>query len=325
MDMQKLKDILTKSASGEFLNHEDKTYLFMSMADKGPVGDSLRAAYGSVQGPLLTPLLRQESNIRRIYKEQFTNGQQIEFPVRSKRIRAAWFGADRSHTPMRQANSDNVYAHCFPIQAGIRWTLKQIKTGNYSIVEGLQNDMVDSVRYQEEAAGWGLVKAADGMGDIENIATLTTLNSVITDNKQGTMFSMYVFNEVTTVADLKPDGGREISDIYMSPRRYSDMKHWVTTVLQDLDDGTRQEMMKKGPSADTGLWGVAFHKVRDPEFVDDTKLYAFASNFGIMAIDEAFHVIDDGNAKSTFEQGIIGREEVGFAITDLESCVIYNF
>lgn len=325
-EMKKILAILDKVASGVEITDGDKVEIFKGMARRDPFGAQLREAYGSIQGQLLLPLMRQESFIRRIFTENFTNGQQIEFPIRSKRIRAGWYGADRSHTPQRFATSDSIYIHTFPIQGGVSWDLDQIKTGNYNIVEQLQNDMVDEIVYKEEYAGWALIKAAFNYGDIESIATLTTGNSLITDNRQGSNFSIYVFNEILTTADLKPDGGREITDMFMTPRRHGDMKSWVTTVLQDLPEQTRASMFNAGGNMNAqGVYGVAFHKVRDAEFVDDTKLWAFGNNFGVMAVDERWHTINDPMAIMRWRQGIIGREKVGFGITDVESAVVYNF
>ena len=326
--MDNIKMILDKASTSDFdsLTKEDKVTLFKSMALENETGEQLRKAYGAVQGELLLPLIRQESSIRRIFKEQFTNGEQIEFPIRSKRIRAGWYGADGANTPQRQATSSNIYIHTFKIDGGCRWALKQLRTGNYNLVEELQNDMIDEVVYKEDLAGWTLIKAAVTYGDIESIATLTTTNSDITDNKQGTSLSVAVLTEMITVADEKPDGGRILTDLYITPRRYGDIRKWVDTSLQDLADGTRAEMFSAGQAiGEKGVWDIALHKVRNAQFVDNTKAYGFSSSFGTMAIAEHWHTVDDPTAILKWEQGLIGKEEVGFGITDVEGCVVYGF
>lgn len=326
--MEEIELILAKASKEGFdgLSHEEKTELFKNMARQDDMGQALRTAYGAVQGELLLPVIRQESHVRRIFKEQFTNGEQVEFPIRSKRIRAGWYGAGGSNTPQRQATSDNIYIHTFPIQGGVRWSFKQLKTGNYNIVEELQNDMADAVVYQEELAAWTLIKAALAYGDIESIATLTTTNSDITDNKQGTSLSIHVLTEMITVADEKPEGGRILTDLYITPRRYGDLKKWVTTNLQDLSDGTRDELFKAGQAiGDKGIWDIAIHRVRNAQFVDNTKAWGFGKGFGVMNVGEKWHTTDDPMAKMKWEQGLIGIEEVGFGITDVESSIVYNF
>ena len=44
-----------------------------------------------------------------------------------------------------------------------------------------------------------------------------------------------------------------------------------------------------------------------------------------MNVSEKWHTVNDPTAILKFEQGIIGIEEVGFGITDVEGCVVYNF
>jgi len=328
--MEKLFAILNKVKNSEngfnSLSQDDKVELFKSMAREDEVGEKLRVAYGAVQGPLLMPLIRQESQIRTIFKEQFTGGAQVEFPIRSKRIRAGWYGADGGNTPMRQVAQDNIYIHTFRIDGGCRWSLKQLSTGNYNLVEELQNDMVDEIVYKEELAGWTLIKAAYNYGDIESIATLTTSNSDITDNKQGTSLSMAVLAEMITVADEKPEGGRSLTDLFITPRRYGDLRKWVTTDLQDLSDGTRQELFNAGQAiGERGVWDIAIHKVRHAQFVDNTKAWGFSKGFGVMAVGENWHTVNDPTAIMKWEMGLIGKEEVGFGVLDVEGAIVYNF
>jgi hypothetical protein len=328
--MDKIFAILNKVKAAEngfdSLSQDDKIDLFKAMAREDEIGERLRVAYGAVQGPLLLPVIRQESQIRRIYKEQFTGGEQVEFPIRSKRIRAGWYGADGANTPMRQATQSNIYIHTFRIDGGCRWPLKQLRTGNYNLVEELQNDMIDTIVYKEDLAGWTLAKAALTYGDIESIATLTTSNSDITDNKQGTSLSVNVLAEMITVADEKPEGGRMLTDLFITPRRYGDLRKWVTTDLQDLADGTRGELFNAGQAiGEKGVWDIAIHKVRDAQFVDNTKAWGFAKGFGIMAVGENWHTTNDPTAIMKWEMGLIGKEEIGMGIVDVEGAVVYSF
>jgi hypothetical protein len=129
-----------------------------------------------------------------------------------------------------------------------------------------------------------------------------------------------------TAMDEKPDGGRMLTDLFVTPRRYGDLRTWVDTNLQNLSDGIRTEIFKAGQSIGaSGVWDVNIWKVRNPQFVDNTKAWGFGKGFGVMAISERFHTVEDPTAILRWKQGIIGKEECGFAITDPESAVVYNF
>jgi len=312
-------ELLLKMESGEALNDSEKRELFMEMGKSTSEAEQLRKDFAQTRGELLLPVLRQQSLIRQIFTEQNTNGQQIPFPIRSKKIRAAWYMASISGVPQRTAEQDEMVFPTFYIKGGVRWYLDYAKAGNYELIEGLENDQMDEVAYKENLAGWTLIKAAESSSDMLSIPKLSS---------NGAQFTVDVMIEIITQLEEQEDR-RQISDIYLSPRRYNEILSWAKLDVQQLDDGTRREIFSRGPDAVASIlrsWGVAFHKVFDPEFVDDTKCYCFDGNrFGIMPVDKRWETVHDDQAKMTWEDGWIGREQIGFGITDVPSGCVYNF
>jgi len=311
-------DLLLKIESGDALSDSEKRELFMEMGKNSREAEELRKDFAASRGELLLPVLRQQSLIRQIFRESFTNGQQIPYPIRSKRIRAAWFMASISGVPQRTAEQDEMVFPTFYIKGGARWYLDYARAGNYELIEELENDQMDEVAYKENLAGWTLIKAAEASGDM----------LVIDKISAETGFTVKVMVEIITNLE-EQDDKRQISDIYLSPRRYNDILNWAKLDVEQLDDGTRREIFSRGPEAVANIlrsWGVAFHKVFDPEFVDDTKCYCFqGSRFGVMPVDKRWETVHDDQAKMTWEDGWIGREQVGFGITDLPSGCVYKF
>lgn len=312
-------ELLLKMESGEALNDTEKRELFMEMGNTTPEAEDLRRDFAQTRGELLLPVLRQQSLIRQIFTESFTNGQQIPFPIRSKRIRAAWFMASISGVPQRTGEADEIVFPTFYIKGGVRWYLDYAKAGNYELIEGLENDQMDEIAYKENLAGWTLIKAAEASGDMLVISKLAT---------DGDRFSVNVMIEIITQQEEQPDR-RKITDIYLSPRRYNEMLKWAQLNVEELDDGTRREIFTGGPERISNIlrsWNVAFHKCFDPEFVNDTKCYCFdGTRFGHMPVDKRWETVHDDQAKMTWEDGWIGREQLGFGITDLPSGLVYSF
>jgi hypothetical protein len=312
-------ELVLKMESGEVLNDSEKRELFMEMGKTTVEAEELRRDFAQTRGELLLPVLKQQSLIRQIFSESFTNGQQIPYPIRSKKVRAAWFMASISGVPQRTAEADEIVFPTFYIKGGVRWYLDYAKAGNYELIEGLENDQMDEVAYKENLAGWTLIKAAEASGDMLVIDKLAS---------DGATFTIPVMVEIITQLEQQPDR-RKITDIYLSPRRYNEMLKWAQLDIQQLDDGTRREIFSRGPDAVASVlssWGVAFHKCYDPEFVNDTKCYCFdGTRFGVMPVDKRWETVHDDQAKMTWEDGWIGREQVGFGITDLPSGCVYKF
>ena len=178
---------------------------------------------------------------------------------------------------------------------------------------------MDEIAYKENLAGLTLIKAAEASGDMLAISKLSS---------NGATFTLDVMIEIITRLEQQPDR-RMITDIYLSPRRYNEMLKWAELDVSQLDDGTRREIFVNGPDRVSSIlkaWGVAFHKVFDPEFVNDTKCYCFDGNrFGVMPTDIRWETVHDMQAAMTWEDGWIGREQVGFGITDVPSACSYSF
>lgn len=331
--MDNILQILQKCKTVGFdkMSDADKSSLLKAMARRDHIGAQLRQAFAAVQGEMLLPILDQQSYIRKIFRPVNTNGEQVGFPVRSKKIRAAWYGTANSNVPQRQTGSELVYLNYFPIEGGVRWTLKQLRAGNIRLIENHQNDMMNEVLYKETLAGFELIQAAydSGNGDIKDIARLTTTNSSISSNAEGKYLSVAVLNEMAVVGDVGDytgeDGGQDIQQIFLSARRFADIRKWADTSIQSLGDNTRDAIFNRGKNVGSTLWGMEFQKVREPEFVDDTKAWGFTTDFGVMGISEPWNTFDDPTAINTREQGITGQEEIGFAITNVHGAVVYNF
>jgi hypothetical protein len=309
-------ELLAKMESGAELSETEKKELFREMGQNSAAAEELRRDFAIMRGEILRPVLRQQSLIRNIFRETPTNGEQIAFPVRSKKIRSAWYMASISSTPQRTQESDEVYIPTWHIRGGARWPLAWMKTGNVDLVTEQENDTMDEVIFKENLAGWSLIKAAVAATDIQTIT-----------GTQAT-FTVDAMLEIITKCEEQEDR-RKITDIYLSPKRYNEIAKWAQLNVSQLDDVTRREVFVGGPESVSMVlksWGVAFHKVYDADFVDNRFAYCFdSSKFGRMPIDVPWETQNDDQAKMTWEAGWFGQEKVGFGILDTPSACVYDF
>jgi len=313
-----IHEILEKASSGQELTYDEKKLLFKAMGENTDFAAELRRDFAYSRGEVLRPVLREQSLIRSIFKETQVD-EDVPFPVRGEKVRSAWYTASLGGTSMRTMEEDEIYIPSFFIRGGVRWKRDLLRSGNVNLIEQLENDQVDSVVYLENFAGWKLIKAAHAAGDLLNIPHITG----------GDTFTLDVMIEIITRMDERGDDRRQITDIYLSPRRYHEILKWAKLDVQQLDDGTRREIFVGGPEAVANVlksWNVAFHKVLNPRFVDDTKCYCFdARTFGIFKVDIPWETQEDILAAMSWEAGWIGREKVGFGILDVAAGCVYNF
>lgn len=313
-----VEEILLKMESGEEITEQEKKKLYKAMANIDETGDRLRRDFALSRSRVLAPVIRQESIIRQIFVETDTDGENVPYPVRGEKVKYAFFTSSLGGTPQRTIEEDEIYVPTFFIRAGARWKIDLLKAANTRLIENMEDDAVDSVVLQENVAGWKLVKAAEAAGAITSVPQPTT------DKDR---MSIEVMVEILTHMDEKEDR-RKITDIYLSPRRYNELLKWCKLNVEELPDGTRREVFDRGPDAVANIlrsWNVAFHKVFDPRFADDTKCYCFANSFGVMSLDIPWETLNDDMAKMVWEAGWIGREKAGFAILDAPASCVYTF
>jgi len=318
--MNTLEQILAKLDKGEAITPEEKRELFKAMGGNDTLAMELRRDYAASRADVVAPLIAQQSLIRNIFRERTSDdGQALKFPIRSKRVRSAWFTSGAGTAPQRTAEIDEVSFPTFDIKAGCRWPVDYYRSGSYDIVEDLENDAIEDVVYKENAAGWSLIQAASIHGDAMRIAKLATEDG----------FTLKVLKTILTRMDEQVDDSRRVTDIYLSPSRYYQLIDWAKLDTQQLPDGTRQEIFSKGDAGLSQLlsgFNIAIHKVSKPEFVDDDAMYGFDRNrFGYMPVEKRWETVQDTQAAMTWEDGWVGRKKCGFGIVDLPSMVRYDF
>ena len=139
--------------------------------------------------------------------------------------------------------------------------------------------------------------------------------------------NVYTLNELLTTADLLGVGGRKISNIYVSPRRYGDLRNQLT--MEALPFTMRERLYGGGYDPNAVVPEIQIHKVWNSQLVPDNYGYAFTEKegfrYGVMPIREELNTRDNPISILEWKIGIIGRERVGFGVLDDKGLIQITF
>lgn len=289
------------------LTFEEKVSLFKAIAES----PQARSEYALSRATVILPLIDTQSTIRAIFvPETLPPGAQATYDIPFDDVNCAWVMPQIGGIPQIQVEGTEIYVGTFGIDAAVQWQMDIAKQGRFQVGERATKLLANKIIEQEELAGWSLVKAhAAVLPDEQKVSAPTGL---IVD----------AFNDIVTAGDLLR---RKITDIYVSPRRFADMRKWVTAT--NLSFGLKDKAFDSAGMIE--VWGVRIHRVYDNRLVDDNTGYAFGQRdgytYGVMPIRETLQTYDNPIAVLEWKVGILARENVGFAILDDKGLILVDF
>lgn len=329
--------ILNKSPKD--LTDKDKRFLFKEMAKNTSQAKAMRTDYAAVQSEVLQPILSEESFVERIFTRIDTGGEQITFPIRSKKVRSAWYSTGTDSVPQRTTEMKETHFNSFSLEAGIDWNLNLMKTGNIQLIDDQFDDMIGDLAYKVNYSGMALIKWAERVGD------LGAINRITSAPGGGAKLSLPVVRGITTFLEKRTEGRVTATDIFLSTSRYNELIELSqfasagagniavgqpSVVEFSLPEKQREKLYEGGIEGLSSFFIPAFnitlHKVRRNEFINDDKAYIFdKKTFGKMPVDEELETMEDDSGKKRFRMGVISRQKQGFGISDVEAGAVYYF
>lgn len=289
------------------LTFEEKVAMFKAIAES----PQSRSDYAASRAQVILPLLETQSTIRAIFTpETLPPGAQATYDIPFDDVNCAWVMPQIGGIPQIQVEGTEIYVSTFGIDAAVQWQMDVAKQGRFQVGERATNLLKNKIIEQEELAGWSLIKAhAAVLGDDQKV---NASNGLTVD----------AFNDIVTAGDLLR---RKVTDIYVSPKRFADMRKWVTAT--DLSDGLKDKAFAAAGLIE--VWGVRIHRVYDSKLVSDNKGYAFGQRdgytYGVMPIRQTLQTFDNPIAIMEWKIGIMARENVGFAVLDEKGLIEVTF
>jgi hypothetical protein len=289
------------------LTFEEKVAMFKAIAES----PQSRSDYAASRAQVILPLLETQSTIRAIFNpEILPAGAQATYDIPFDDVNCAWVMPQIGGIPQIQVEGTEIYVSTFGIDAAVQWQMDVAKQGRFQVGERATNLLKNKIIEQEELAGWSLIKAhAAVLGDDQKVSAPNGL-------------TVDAFNDIVTAGDLLR---RKVTDIYVSPKRFADMRKWVTAT--DLSDGLKDKAFAAAGLIE--VWGVRIHRVYDSKLVSDDKGYAFGQRdgytYGVMPIRQTLQTFDNPIAIMEWKIGIMARENVGFAVFDEKGLIEVTF
>jgi hypothetical protein len=306
-------DPKTTNPVGETATFEQKIAAFQAIATN-PVA---REQYAASRADVILPLIDEQSTIRAIFdQELLVPGADSRHDIMFDDVNMVFVLPAAGATPVVQFEGAEVHIDTFALTGGVEWAWKIAREGRFPVGQYATKLLKQKFILQEELAGWGVVKF-----HAASLPTKQVINAYDSDgsnvsanNKE---FNIYTLNEVLTRADTLGKGGRKVTDIYMSPRRFGDLRNQVTN--HALPPSMREAIWANGQGTNSQA-EIRFHKVYNPRIIADNRAYAFTQKdgyrYGKMPIREKLFTRENPTSAAEWKFGVIGREELGFGVLD---------
>jgi hypothetical protein len=285
-----------------------------------------REAFAESRADVILPLLQEQSTIRNIFDPEFIGYDEAIYNIPHDDIEMTWLMPQIGGTPVVQLEGTEMRVSTFLVHGGVEWQQRIAAAGRINQAEQATTQLLNRFVRQEERAGWALIKT--------HAAVLPTEQKVTAFKDDGTAggsgagrLNIYTISETLTVADSIGIGGRRVTDIYVSPRRFGDLRNAVT--MEALPPTMREKLWGNGTNPESPAGELRIHKVYNPELVTDAKAYAFTQKdgyrYGVMPIREKLVTRDRLASQDEWKNGVEGKEEIGFGVLDDKGLIEITF
>lgn len=306
----------------EALTPEQKRELFRKTAT------DLRARreYAESRAEVILPLLDEQSTIRAIFKtENLGPGEDAVYDIPFEDMDVVFLMPQVGGIPFAQFEAKEVRVNTFGLVGGVEYQEDVARDGRVQIAELTTRLLMNKFVKQEELCGWKLIKAH--AATLDSTQTLQAFDAAGTAQTPGSgQFNIETLIELETKADELGVGGRQVTDIYVSPRRYADLKKMATDT--SLTDEMRNSIWNGGGQSVPGTT-LRFHKVYNSKLVAANKAYAFTRKegfyYGVMPIRQRLETRDNILAPMEHKIGIFGKERLGLAVLDPKGLMEVTF
>jgi len=309
--------------STETLSFEQKVEMFRATAENAQA----RIDFAASRAEVILPLIDEQSTVRAIFQpRKLPAGASATFDIPFEDVEATWVMPNIGGIPTVQVEGTSVNVDTFGLDGGVEYQIDIAKDGRFDVAQLSTKLLANRFIRQEELSGWSLIKTHAAVLPATQKLQAFADDGTTQTSGQGKL-NIYTLNELITIADQIGIGGRVVKDVYVSPRRYNDLRSQVT--LQSLPFDMRTKLYGDGENAKSATPEIRIHKVYNPNLVSNTQAYAFTQKdgyfYGVMPIRETLFIRDNPIAILEWKIGIIGRMREGFGVLDDKGLIEITF
>ena len=304
----------------EPVSFEEQVALFQATADSAKAHEE----WATSRAEVIMPLLEEQSTVRPIFRYmRLAPGAQARFDIPHEDVECVWMLPQVGTTPTIQMETTSIMVDTFGLMGGVEYQEDVAREGRVDMAQMVTRRLKNNFLIQEELAGWSLIKAHAAMLGGEQIIDGRNDDGGTTGQKK---LNIHTINETITTGDTLGQGGRRVTNIYCSPRRFGDLRSAVT--MAGLPDDLKMAVWNNGKGSDN-VAELKFHKVYNQRLVDDNTAYAFTQKegyfYGIMPVRELLNSRPNMLSPNEWKRGIQMRERLGFGVLDNLGLMIIRF
>lgn len=318
------------------MTHAEKVALLKSTYGMSAEAQLNRSQFIASRAEVINPVLYEESTIRQIFRpETLAPGASLMYEIPHEDVECAWLMPQIGAIPSVQMEAKEVSVPVFEIAGGVEYQWNVARDGNVVRMESATRKLMESIKEQEEEAGWALIRA--------HAAALPASQIVRAFNDEGDnsasvpaadrKLNTYTFSELITVADELGIGGRMVTDIYATPRRLADIRNAINSanLPEDLrEDAWRMNTRQAQSGVETNIsGGIRLHPVYNRNLIDNDTAYAFTQKdgyfYGAMPIVEEIETWENPISQLERKTGMFANERIGLAVLDDKGLIAINF
>ena len=296
---------------------DEQVKMLKAIASNDDDGKAARKRYAESRAEVLLPLLDVQSTARMIFRpEVLEPGAQANYPISFDYTEVGGYLPKLGGAVTRITEGDEIYIPTFGIEGAVRYSLDVAQQGRIDIASEQMRLLKNRIIAKEEYAAWRLVKGImSGLNATQTVFCSGVNGAGSTENFHS--FSKKAVNSLYVQMDIQR---RQLTDVFLSPRSLGDIREWSTTTIDFL---TQREIFQEGGLPSDAIWDIKLRKVYDSKLVDNTAAWGFdVRTYGKMPILRPLETFEDPTAILQYEVGVLGRERVGFGVTDSWAVVL---
>lgn len=304
------------------MTHEEKVAWFKKTADDLRV----RAEFAQSRAFVIEPQLAVQSTVRQIFKvETVEAGNSIHYDIPFDDVDCVFLMPQIGGIPTVQLETREMTVDTFGMDGGVEYQEDIARDGRVPIADRAAQMLRNKFIALEELCGWALIKThAAALTSSQKLQAFTDAGAQTPGSGK---FNTYTLNEALTMADEFGIGGRRITDVYLSPRRFNDFRNAISLGTA-LPDSIKERFYNDG-SGPAAFNGIRFHKVYNTSLVSNSKAYAFTQRdgytYGVMPIRQKLVTRDNPIAMLERKIGTLAYQRVGFGVLDSKGLIEITF
>ena len=305
------------------------TYTFeQKVASFRRTADSVqeRVNFMESRAAVVLGLIDEQSSVRDIYTvELVPPGGSTRYDIPFDDINMVFLMPQIGSYPSINVEGDEIYVDTFALHGGVDWQEDVARDGRFQVAERATRLLANKFVRQEEMHGWSLIRAhAAVIPSTQKLQAYLNAGTVATPGNG--IMNIFTLSEALTLADELGSGGRRLTDIYMSPRRFNDLR---TQVGNSALPNEMRAAAWNGGAGNIPAPEIRFHKIYNRTLVADNKAYAFTQrdgfSYGVMPIRDKVRTRDNPMAMTENKQGVLASERIGFAALDDKGLIEITF